>query len=150
MNRFRIALWKCLLTSYEQMIVLKDIIIMKSFMAPAYRINTTLSIVWGGWQSSAPFRHDLGFYQLDFQIFSVIKILSIFCKAIYFPWRNDWMTPSDNSASFLNLLVLYPASFNASRMFILYRIKVSPPLLLDALFHYPHYSIGLHRNQCKK
>ena len=81
---------------------------------------------------------------------SIAQILSIFCKAIYFPWRSDWMTPSDNSASFHNLLVLYPASFNASRIFILYRIKASPPLLLDALFHYPHYSIELHRNQCKK
>jgi hypothetical protein len=46
-------------------------------------------------------------------------------------------------------LVLYLASFKASRMFILYLIKASPPFLLDALFHYPHYSTSLHRNQCK-
>ena len=78
------------------------------------------------------------------------QILSIFCKAMYFPWRKDWMTPSDNSASFLNLLVLYPASLSASRIFILYRIKTSPPFKWDALFHCPHYSIELHRNQCKK
>lgn len=82
--------------------------------------------------------------------FSIEHILSMLGRPIYLPSRRDCITPSANNFSFLNLLVLYPASFRASRMFILYLIKAGPPFLLGTLFHYPHYSTRLHRKQCKK
>ena len=95
-------------------------------------VSFTYSIKSAGWQ------------------FSNAHILSMFWSAMYFPSRKDCITPSANSFSLRSLLVLQPASFNASRMFILYLIKASPPFLLGALFQHPHYSTRLHRNQCKK
>lgn len=69
----------------------------------------TYSIRSAGWQASRP------------------QILSMFWSEMYLLSRKDWMTPSANNFSLRSLVVLYPASFNASSISILYRIILFPP-----------------------